>query len=262
MPSTPPLSHPSRAMNREDLLLFLAALAIPLALLGYGLWQVYLGYVQFGPAAITAWGRPWFLSAALAAIPLFLLTVRAVLLARREVLVTEQGLILYGLATHRLTKKPLAWKNLHGIAVEDVRYHFLTLTLRTRCRVYLFPTAGKPIPLDDRFHDLAGLAATIKTRLYPLLRPELQKQLLANQWVYFGPLRFNRDTLDAGTSTLLGEDLSSKDLPWDEVTSLQAHAGLLFIERNGRSPLRIPTAKIPNVELLLQLVEELYTGRQ
>jgi hypothetical protein len=232
-------------MNREDLLLYLLALAVPLSFLGYGLWQVYLGYVQFGPAAMAAWGQPWFAAAALAALPLFVLTVRAVILARREVVVAEQGLLLHGVA-----KKPLAWKNLHGIAVDEVRYHLLTLTLRTRRRVRLYPTTGSPLTLDDRFRDLAGLAETIKARLYPLLLPELRKQLQANQWVYFGPVRFTRTELHVGTHTF----------PWEQVTSLRVHAGVLSIERPARSPLRLPVAKIPNVELLLQLVEELYTG--
>ncbi|HNB52963.1 MAG TPA: hypothetical protein PK530_13525 [Anaerolineales bacterium] len=245
MPSTPPLSYPSRAMNREDFLLYLVALALPVGLLAYGLWEVYLGYVQFGPAAMVAWGQPWFIASAIFALPLFLLTVRAVILARREVLVAEQGLILHGVA-----KKPLAWKNLHGIAVEDVRYHLFTLPLRTRRRLYLYPTAGRPLTLDDRFRDLPGLAETIKTRLYPLLLPDLRKQLQTDQWVYFGPIRFTRKEFDTGTQTL----------PWDQINSLRAHAGFLLVERTDRAPLRLPTAKIPNVELLLQLVEELYTG--
>ncbi|NUM48194.1 MAG: hypothetical protein HUU38_26105 [Anaerolineales bacterium] len=244
MPSPAPLSYPSRAMNREDALLFLGALALPLVLLAFGLWEVYLGYVQFGPAAMTAWGQPWFASAALAALPLFFLTVRAVLLARRAVLLVEKGLILQG-----FSKKSLPWKNLQGLAVEDVRYHLLTLTLRTRRRLYLYPTTGRPIPLDDRFRDLPGLAETIKAHLYPLLLPELRKQLQANQWVYFGPVRFNRATFDTGSQTL----------PWEQVTSLRVHGGFLTVERSTRAPLRLPTAKIPNVELLLQLVEELYT---
>lgn len=240
-----PLSYPSRAMNREDVFWYLLALTLPLFLVGYGLWQSYLGYVQFGPAAMTAWSQPWFIAGAWAVIPLFILTLRAVRFARREVQVVEKGLILT-----ELTKNPLPWKNLHGLTVEDVRYHFLTLTLRTRRRVRLIPTTGRPLTLDDRFRDLAGLAETIKAHLYPLLLPELRKQLQTNQWVYFGPLRFNRTELDPG----------STPLPWTEITSLSVHAGYLLIERPNRLPLRLPTAKIPNVELLLQLVEEMYTG--
>ncbi|GAB4578936.1 MAG: hypothetical protein Fur0022_16730 [Anaerolineales bacterium] len=231
-------------MNREDLVLYLVALAVPLLLLSYGLWQVYLGYIQFGPAAMSAWGQPWFTSAALAVLPLFILTVRAVALARREVWVVDQGLVFQG-----MQKKTLAWKNLQGIAIEDVRYHLLNLTLRTRQRIHLFPTTGHPLPLDDRYRDLAGLGETIKARLYPLLLPELRKQFQANQWVYFGPLRINRKELDTGNRRLL----------WEQITGLRVYAGMVRIELADRSPLLVPAAKIPNVELLLQLVEELYT---
>lgn len=232
-------------MNREDLMLYILTLMILFGLLGYGLWQVYLGYVQFGPAAMAAWGDPWFTAAAWAAIPFFLLTIRAVVLARREVLVMKQGLVFNGMG-----KKPLAWNNLQGVAVEDIRYHLLTMTLRTRRRVTLFPTTGTSISLDDRFHDLSELAEKIKTHLYPLLVPELQKQLQANQWVYFGPLRLNHNELDTGKQTC----------PWEQITSLRVHTGFLRIERTGLRPLQIPSAKIPNVELLLQLVDEMYTG--
>ncbi len=244
MPSSP-LSYPSRAMNREDLALYLLSLGVPVALAGYGLWQVYLGYVQFGPAAMTAWAQPWFVAASVTVIPLFLLTIRAVILARREVQIVEQGLIFRGVGGGR---KNLSWKHLDGIALEDTRYHLLTLTLRTRRTVRLFPTTGTPIALDDRFRDLPGLAETIKAHLYPRLLPELRAQL-QKQWVYFGPLRLNRTHLDTGKRTI----------PWQQVNSLRLHAGFLIIEPDGHKPLQIPSAKIPNVDLLLQIVEELYT---
>jgi len=248
MPHYTSPSHPSRAMNREDLAFYILALTIPLGLLGYGSWRVYLGYVQFGPAAMAAWGQPWFTAAAWMAIPLFLLTVRAVLLARREVLLAEPGLVLYGMGAGR---KPIPWKHLSGIAVEDTRYHLLSLTLRTRRRVHLFPTTGKPIPLDDRFDDLPGLVEAIKHQLYPRLLPELRAQLQANQWLYFGPLRFNRTQVEFG----------KRSLPWQQVNGLRVQAGMLVIEWEGNRLVQIPSAKIPNIELLLQLVEELYTGR-
>ena len=238
--------YPSRAMNREDWMLYLLALAIPLGLLGYGLWRVYLGYAQFGRAAMVSWGQPWFTSAAWAVIPLFILTVRAVWFARREVLIVEQGLVPYGMG-----RKPIPWKHIEGLTIDDTRYHLLRLTLRTRYRVRLLPTTGKPITLDDRFDNLHGLAEAIKKRCFPRLLPELRAQLQANQWVYFGPLRFNRTQLEMG----------KRCVPWQQVHSLHVQAGMLVVELDGNRPVRILSAKIPNVELLLQLVEELYTGQ-
>jgi hypothetical protein len=250
MSQPPHHTYPSRAMNREDLTVYLLALGVPLALLGYGLWRVYLGYVQFGPAAMVVWGQSWFVAAAWTATPLFILTVRAVILAQRAVHIVEPGLIFYGLRLGR-GRKTLAWKQIHGIAVEDTRYHLLTLTLRTRRTVRIFPTTGKVIILDDRFHNLPELAEAIKTQLYPHLLPEYRKQW-HTQWIYFGPLRINKTYLDTGKRTY----------PWQQVKSLRLHAGFLIVEIDEHKPLQIPSAKIPNVELLLQLVEELYTEQQ
>jgi len=231
-------------MNREDFVLYLLALALLLGLLGYGLWRVYLGFVRFGPAAMAAWGLPWFIAAAWAAIPLFLLTVRAVWFARREVIVAEQGVLLHGMG-----RKPLPWKHLEALTVDDTRYHFLGITLRNRRSIRLYPTTGKSIFLDDRFDDLPGLAETLKKQLYPRVRPELQTQIQAGQWVYFGPIRLNRSQFEPG----------SRRIPWQQVKSLRVQAGILVAELEAQKPVRIPSAKIPNIELLLQLVDELYT---
>jgi hypothetical protein len=191
-----------------------------------------------------AWGQRWFIAAAWAAVPLVFLTARAVWFAQREVLVTPAGIVVYGIG-----EKTFAWKNIEGIAVEDNRYHLLGITLRTRNRVRLYPTTGTPIRFDDRYKDLPGLTETIKRNLCPVILPTYRALLHEGQWIYFGLLRFNPTTLDTGKRTI----------PWEEIESLRVHNGVLNIaQRDGRA-VKIPTAKIPNVELLLQLVEELYT---
>jgi hypothetical protein len=247
MPRFPQKSYSSRAMNREDFSLYLLVLTGLLGFLGFGLWRVYLGYTRFGPAAMAAWGQPWFIAAAWTSVPLFLLTVRAVIFSRREVVIAEPGLVIYG-----MSRKLIPWKNLEGIAVEDTRYHLLNLTLRTRCHVRLFLIAGKQIGFDDRFEDLSGLAETIKKKLYPLILPSFREKLNEGQWIYFGSLRFNKTTLDCG----------KRAIPWEEIQSLRIQRGMFVIALTEARPLQIPTAKIPNVELLLHFVEELYTEQR
>lgn len=233
---------PSRGMNREEIPLYLLALFLPLALLGYGVWRTYLGLVQFGPAALQAWGEPWFTLAAWGMIPLVFLTVRAVWRSRRAVTVRRAGLVFDGMGL-----APLAWDSLSGLSVEDVRYHLFGWTLTVRPRLDIFLRAGKKISLGPHFEHLPELAALIKKHLYPRLLPELRAELHAGRWISFGAARLHCTHLEIGR----------RRFAWEDVQAVFVEAGLLWVQLAGQKPVSVPAAHLQNVELFLQIIADL-----
>jgi hypothetical protein len=47
----------------------------------------------------------------------------------------------------------------------------------------------------------------------------------------------------------------NKPIPWEQVNRLGARSGYLVVELETGGQIRIPVAEIPNLELMLQLVE-------
>lgn len=204
-------------------------------------------YARFGPAAAAAWSRPWYLLS-LGGLLAFSLLVGVRLWASRERLaVHANGLVLYcG------RRSFLPWKSLEGVAVETTAARFLGLKLKERVHGVLYPTTGKPLRLPHGMPGQAELLSQVKAHLYKELRPELEARLSAGAWVYFGPLAINQHNLR------LQNGRPRRDFNWNQIQSLSVDAGWLVIETPSR-PRRLPVGKIPNFELLLELIERRIT---
>lgn len=247
--SPPSLGRPlavyrSRPLRGREVLGWLPLLFLSLGLLGYGLWRLYLGYAYYGAAAAQTWGKPWLLAAAASLLPLGLLLLREIRQRRGAVVLHENGLRLPS------RQPPLPWPHLTGIASETTRYTLLGRPLHTRQRAWLYPATGRPIPLPPHLQNLPDLVARTKARLYPQLHPALRASLHRGEWLYFGPVRLHRAALAAG----------KREYPWARVQNVSLARGQLQIDLqpHGLQPrrARIPAARIPNVELLLQLIDE------
>jgi hypothetical protein len=226
-----------------------------LAPAGYGLWRADYAYTHFGPVAAGQWSRPWFLLAAAALGAFILLAIVRSLSARQAVAVFQKGLFLRrGL----FRSQKLLWEQIAGIAAESVQEHFLRLPLKIHHQALLYPTLGKPIRLPANLENLPELVSRIKASLYPRLLPKLIENFRAGQWLYFGPLAIQQQSLHLGPPRIrLSETAARKGLiPWSRIKHLTIRSGSLMVELHDHAPYRIPVAKIPNLELLLQIVQQ------
>jgi hypothetical protein len=226
----------------ELLFVFLPASLLVIAPLSYGLWRAWYAYTTFGPAAASAWARPWYLFATLALIPFSLLAVRRMFIASRYVAVHENGLRLR-LSPFR--NIPLAWDELTGIASAAYQDHFLGLSLGLRPQITIFPVKGRPIRLDGRFQNITSLTRRVKSTLYPRLWPAMTAQLQAGRPVRFGRIVVHPKALYLG----------KRSIPWEQVTRLGVRSGYLVVELEAGDQIRMQVADLPNLELMLQLVE-------
>ena len=267
-PSTRPFNlgplvarYTGRLVSGIDLLsLFLLAILGVLAPLGYGLWRANYAFTHFGPVAARFWARPWYALTLVGLAAFLLLSVYRLYVAHRFVAVHKNGLHLH-LVPFR--DKQLSWYEIAGVSFAVVQERFLGLTLRSRDCAAIFPNLGKPIRLDGLVVGLPEFVARLKASLYPRLLPNLSANFAAQQWLYFGPLAINCRTLR----------LPGKQLAWDQVRRLDVQAGYLVVELAGpdipmqtlqnshmhQAPVnshRLPVSKIPNLELLLQIIQQ------
>lgn len=231
-----------RQINGRDwLTLFLPGILAVLAPAGYGLWKAYQAYTRYGPAAADQWSRPWY-GLALAALLCFgLALVFRLRQARRRVSIHKQGL-----QVGHSRQQFLPWRSLKGVSTSITRLTFLGLPLGMRYSAVLYPSTGRPVRLTQSIQGLPELISRIKASLYPRLLPHLRVEFDSGSWLNFGPVSIHTTALR----------LRSRQFPWTAVRRLTVNAGDLVIEFEGKHPERLPASQVPNLELLLQLVQE------
>jgi hypothetical protein len=138
---------------------------------------------------------------------------------------------------------------------------------RPQCQARLYLKGGRTVRLVEavsgwdnlaalfgpaRIENLPELITRLKAHLYPRLYPALQAGFLAGRAVAFGPVSVQAQGLRMRPH-------NQAITPWSEIRRVTVRSGELMVElkhlQKGNSLARIPVAKIPNLELLLKLIE-------
>jgi hypothetical protein len=231
-----------RPLRWRETILYLGlgvlAIGIPLA---YGIIRYSDGYNNHGELAAITWSRPWFLLAIFALLTCSLLIVHRLRLADRYIAVHQKGLYI---KVQQLLV--LRWEEISGIASAAFQPSLLGIRRSVRYRATIFPNIGKPIIIQGSYENLPECITRLKARLYPLLTAELKPTFTDGKWIYFGPVAIQRDALR----------FHKHQIPWSEVRRVSVIKGDLMVELVDQSSKRIPVDQIPNVEILLQLIDQ------
>lgn len=222
---------------------FLPGVLFAMLPLAYGLWRSWFGRSYFGPAAAAAWGRPWFLVSAAAVALLAWWAYRRVRRAGRRIKIYQNGVRIQARGRR---DRAFLWRDLSGISVRQMRERFLWIPMGEHCRVTLYPHIGSPLRLDPRIPRLAELAARIKGKIYPGLLKALRSQRQAGRNLYFGPVSL----------TPAGLTLRGAAYAWEQVIRIDVKAGYLRVELKNHRTQKVSVGEIPNIELLIQLIQE------
>lgn len=227
---------------RDLFLVFLPGTLGVLAPLGYGFYRAIYAYSRFGPSAAVAWSRPWYLLASFSSLVLLWLALHRLYHAHRFIAIHKYGIHIR-LSPFRDHK--LRWSQISGIAA-DARYeHFLGIPLRTIHQAVIYPALGNPIRLDNRLADVSSIQRIVEANIYPRLSPQMQQDFQDGKPVCFGDLVVN----------LNGFEMNRSIIPWDQISHLSVDRGFLVVKSHQFEPVRIPVSKIPNLDLLFQLIE-------
>jgi hypothetical protein len=269
----------SPSIRRHELwsLVLVGAIAV-LAPAAYGITLAYYGYTRYGPVAASAWSTPWLIAAAglfAAWLSVFLLLVRR---SRYGVILHRNGLYLGDVETppggspgrpFRRMPNLIPWEAVTGIAVELIAstagrppVHRVFLHFQGGRRLSLAEALPKHSALAGLFgpvciENLPELITRLKARLYPRLQPGLRAAFQSGKPVSFGKVAVQQEGF-IYHKTLAGFLPARTRIPWDKINRLTVQSGDLVVElenHKGRRFPRIPVSKIPNLELLLTLID-------
>lgn len=236
--------HKGRSFSMQAFLSwFFPGLITIFILLGIGLFRRFSGRVGYGPAAAETWARPWFVAAILLTIPLLILMLRHIRSVVRQVNVYRNGLTLNKI---RAGDNVYLWSQIVGVTYLHIRRHIFGNPTRETTQVILHPSVGDAITLDPNIHDLTGLTILIKRAIFPMIKPQLIKSLRNGQWLYFGDIRINNNSLAT----------TKQEIPWSKIHQVYLNSGMLVINVHNEVDIKVSISKIMNVDLLLQIIDE------
>jgi len=232
--------YPYRPLRAQEYIIyvFLGIFAVSLPLV-YGIIRFQYGYTKYGEIVAHLWGRPWFILAGFALITSLLLIVHRKRLASRYIAIYESGLVLV-----LSSKIAFRWEHLAGIAASVTQPGVLVRSPRQRYHATIYPNVGKPIQLNDDYIGFPECLTRIKAKLYPRLIPGLSANFQSGQWIYFGPIAIQVHKLK----------IRNDQYDWSQVKTVRVESGYLVVEWTNQNRRRIPIANIPNIEILLQLI--------
>jgi len=218
-----------------------AAAVLAWVVAGY---RAFTAYTEVGPLLIGRWANlPALLGAGLGCAALWL-GVGAWRTAQWRVRRHANGLVV----VRGRRGRALAWPDVRALWSRAER---TGLTSSRRLRLEVEASDGRRIHLDDRLEDFEALAARVKEGVYPRLLESYARAFNDRQPLTFGPIHLGPTGIEAGRQPAL---------EWKEVNGAELAEGRLRIHttRTGRrSVVGVAAARVPNVELCAQLIQEI-----
>ncbi len=199
-------------------------------------------YQQHGPALALIRVRYWFLFATILLVILAAYILNRLLISSQRFEIFENG-IQYG--SFFIRRHAYCWSDLSGIASSATRITFFGKDIRTIPSGVIYLYTGKSIELTNRFQNIPRLVEIVKSKTYPLIWPTLKSTFRSGSTAQFGRLTLTREHLQ----------IAKKSIPWELVYRLRAESGFLVVELRDDSDQKVPISDIPNLELLLKIVD-------
>jgi hypothetical protein len=118
---------------------------------------------------------------------------------------------------------------------------------RTRHRFTLEHNSGKKTAFDDRLEDVLTLGAMLGRKILERVYPAAAERFNAGETVDFGFVRIRQ----------AGIELRERTSPWTEVEYVSVRRGYFQIQPRNAAPFGLPVATIPNLDVLLLLLDHL-----
>ena len=234
-----------RVVQWAGVLLGGAGVAATLAL---GLWRWGLAYSNYGPAVVWRWSLPWFAAAA-GLLPLFLLGLASLWRTRStRVLVYPSGLV-YQRGRRALS---IPWQEVAAIRTQGPWFGLRVLGVTRPLSMIIEIADGETVKFTQELSDFKTLVETVKQRVYPPMLRVLTERFNQGEAINFGPLKLHPE----------GIRLAERMIPWDQFGRAVLEGGQLTLlprQESSLSRIRISAAKVPNVDLCVQMIQGVKT---
>ena len=199
-------------------------------------------YQQHGPALAFIRARSWFVFGTILLLILVAYLVYHILISLKRIEVFEEG-IRYRTSTFR--HRSYLWSDLSGITSSASRFSIFGKNFNTTPGGRIYPNSGQPIELTNKFQDVPRLIKIVKSKIYPLIWPQIKSIFRRGGSTVFGRITVSKDQMQ----------ISNKSIPWISVSRVWVNSGFLVVELRGDSNRRESISNIINLELLLRIID-------
>lgn len=211
----------------------------------YGIYLAFTTYQVYGPALAVARSQALLLLATILLILLGAFFVYRMLISLQRATVFDNGLQMRSFFLHT---RSFSWMDLCGISSSAVRLTIFGKAICTTPAARLFTNSGQSHDIPRGILGIPKLVELVKSRLNPLIWPGILADFKTGN-----PIRFGRITVDGE-----GMQISRKMLSWSSISRLHTEGGFLVVELRDKTTHKAATTDIPNLELLLNAVSEIY----
>ena len=199
-------------------------------------------YQQHGPALAFIRARSWFAFGTTLLIILVAYFIYLILISSQRIEVFEKG-IRYRTSTFR--HRSYRWSDLSGITSSASRSSIFGKNFNTTPAGRIYPKSGKPIELTNKFQDIPKLIKIVKSKIYPLIWPQIKSVFRRGGSTGFGHISVSKDLVQ----------ISNKKISWTSVNRVSVNSGFLVVELRRDSNRRVSISNIINLELLLRIID-------
>lgn len=245
----PIATYSPRKRQWYELLIWpLPGFIIAIVLIIAGLDWYYYGYTGFGPIAAKLWSWDWLLWGMVIGGFTLMVSAWQVYRSRIKVCLYRYGITIQ-LPLHKT--RTLRWDEINGISSASIHEILLGHSLCIHHQLKILTNQGKSYTFDDRISHLLELTTRLKANLYPRILPKLRIRFKDGHPLIFGPV-----TID-----LHSVKINQKNILWDQVCQMTVINGhlIIMVQHPGvKKPKHhsIPVYQIPNLELLMQLLQQ------
>ena len=222
--------------------IFLPGILLIVTCYSIGIYLAVNAYQQHGPAMAVSRSQYWFIFGSISFVILAAYLIFRISIALQRIQIFDGGIKWRNSYLQQATYQ---WDQLEGISSTATRLTFFGNPISTTAMGKIFPRYHKSFTLSNQFQGVPKIIEIIKSRLYPLVWPQLKSAFLSGHSLHFGLINVN--------SNYLG--ISKRSYSWASVAHLYTDRGFMVVEFHDNSIQKVPTIEIPNVELLLNIVD-------
>ena len=238
--------HPARKWQTWGNLIICLVLSMgALLVFLYGVYEAYLAYQQHGPAMIDD-KLTLPLVIAVIMVGLGLLTGWGAYVNWARAAAVYEGGIAY---TDRRNLIAWRWQDILSMQAAITRHYTNGIYTGTTHVYTLFNRQNQKLTLSDAIRNVEEVGKKIGSSIFPLLYERAADQFNSGQVLNYGPVAVSKQSLT----------FNKKTYPWTDIKEISIRHGTLAVHKKEGglfSGMRISAASIPNLDVLLAIIQQ------
>jgi hypothetical protein len=239
-------------LRRREIILIVAFLCLSLIPFFVGLYRTLYGYAQYGSVAAISWGVIWF---SISIFFLFLIVgygIYRLNISKLNITLHTAGICI---KSPFKRKYYIRWDQVTELYVNQERTNSSTRNPDIHC---IIRTSDKRLSLrTSQIENLLELITQIKSSVYIHLYPRICAKFRVGSVISFGPLEIQKKYISVKGRGFIP---ATTQIYWKDIGFITLKSGYLLLKLHNKKQYELRAAKIPNVEILFQLIEDRARG--